>query len=141
MKKFLILLLSFSVVGCASLGSIKKTNQLSPGMTTDQVRSILGQPSQSQFIQNKIVWKYSLHQYFVGWVPYYLVFDKNSQKLETWYANEQEYYRNQRMWMDVANQIEQQNQKPIEVPTSKSFDTDCTTIYGTTHCTTRQNAY
>lgn len=154
-------------MGCASLGSIKKTNQLSPGMTTEQVKSLLGQPSQSQFIQNKIVWKYSLHQYFVGWVPYYLVFDKETQELEAWYANEQEYYQNQQMWMNVANQMEQQNQarqqlelqkqaleqermnkimerqaQPINIPSSKSVDTDCTQdSYGKIHCTSRQNAY
>lgn len=158
MKRFPILLLVFCFAGCASLGSIKKTNQLYPGMTMEQTKSLLGAPSQTQFIQDKIVWKYELHQYFVGWVPYYLVFNKETQKLNAWYANEQEYYQNQQMWMNVANQMEQQNQAKQQLelqrqaleqeriekimPSSKSSDTNCSTdSFGNVRCTTRQNPY
>lgn len=159
MRNFFILLVAFCFVGCASLGSITKTNQLSSGMTMEQVKSLLGHPSQTQFIQNKIVWKYELHQYFVGWVPYYLVFDKENQKLDAWYANEQEYYQNQKMLMNAANQMGQQNQTKQQLELQRqaleqermnkimehqtqTIDTDCSTdSFGKVHCTSRQNAY
>ena len=97
------LVASFS--GCAGtgggLGSITKTNQLAPGMSPAEVKSTLGEPSQTQFIENKWIWKYSLHQYWKGWVPYYLVFGKETQKLEAWYANEAEYMRQQQLWLQA----------------------------------------
>lgn len=83
MKSVVILLFLFS--GCASLGSAEKTNLLRPGMSTANVEGILGQPKQTEFIENKWVWKYQLHQPWVGFIPYYLVFDKGSQTLEGWY--------------------------------------------------------
>jgi hypothetical protein len=102
-----LLLLFFTSIllsaGCAGsgggLGSISKTNQLSPGMKPSQVRSILGDPSQTQFISNKWVWKYSLHEPWKGFIPYYLVFSRNSQVLEQWFADEAEYERQQQLWL------------------------------------------
>ncbi len=99
------LLLSLFLSGCAGtgggLGSISKTNQLSPGMSPSEVVGVLGEASQTQFITNKWVWKYSLHEYWKGWVPYYLVFGKESKKLESWYANEAEYMRQQQLWLQA----------------------------------------
>ena len=101
----LALLLSVFMYGCAGtgggLGSISKTNQLAPGMSPSEVVSILGEASQTQFIANKWIWKYSLHEYWKGWVPYYLVFGKESKKLESWYANEEEYMRQQQLWLQA----------------------------------------
>ena len=100
-----IFLLGLFISGCAGtgggLGSISKTNQLTPGMSPSEVKSVLGEASQTQFIANKWVWKYSLHQYWKGWVPYYLVFGKESQKLEAWYANEAEYMQQQQLWLQA----------------------------------------
>lgn len=106
MKFFILIsMLLVIIAGCAGtgggLGSISKTNHLSPGMDVSEVRKILGSPSQTQFVANNWVWKYSLHQYMKGWVPYYLVFDKKSKKLEEWYADEAEYIRNQKLWMQA----------------------------------------
>ncbi len=82
----LILCLSFFVSGCASLGTISmsKTNRLSIGMTMPEVQKVLGNPSRTELVGDKTVWRYYLHQYCVGFVPYYLVFDKNTQKLDSW---------------------------------------------------------
>lgn len=99
MRKAICLLLLVVMSGCATLGSVKKTNQLYTGMTVAEVRQTLGQPSQTQFIGNKLIWRYNLHQYWKGFVPYYLVFDKDTQKLDSWYADEEEYYRNQKLWL------------------------------------------
>jgi outer membrane protein assembly factor BamE (lipoprotein component of BamABCDE complex) len=94
-RLLLLLLTSILLAGCAGsgggLGSISKTNQLSPGMKPAQVRSILGDPSQTQFISNKWLWKYSLHEPWKGFIPYYLVFSRDSQVLEQWFADEADY--------------------------------------------------
>ena len=70
-------------------------------MTPTQVRQILGNPIRTEFIADKWVWKYELHQYWKGWVPYYLVFDKRTQRLQSWFTNEEEYYRNQQLWLQA----------------------------------------
>ncbi len=85
------------VAGCASLGmnSVEKVNQLSPGMSPDQVQAVLGEPKSSQMTEDKWVLKYTLHENWKGWVPYYFVFDKETRRLETWYEDEAEYQRMQ----------------------------------------------
>ena len=107
-KHLRILLLSMLVLtvgGCAGtgggLGSSSKTNQLAPGMDPGDVKAILGEPSQSQFLGDKWIWKYSLHQYWKGFVPYYLVFSKENSKLTEWYADESEYQRQQQLWLQA----------------------------------------
>ena len=101
----IVSMLGLFLNGCAGtgggFGSIEKTIELAPNMSTDEVRNILGTPSQTDFIANKWIWKYSLHQYFKGYVPYYLVFGKDSQKLEEWYANEEEYMQQQLLWLQA----------------------------------------
>ena len=110
--RFISLTILFVLIGgCAGtgggLGSISKTNQLMPGMSADQVKEILGEPSQTQFIADKWIWKYSLHEYWKGWVPYYLVFKKETQKLDSWYANEAEYWQQQQLWIQAMPPIQQ----------------------------------
>ena len=101
----IIFLLGLFISGCAGtgggLGSISKTNQLVPGMSPAEVKNILGEASQTEFIGNKWVWKYSLHQIGKGFVPFYLVFGKENPKLESWYANEDEYIRQQELWLQA----------------------------------------
>ncbi len=78
---------------------ISKTNELSPGMTSSQVKAILGEPSQTQFIGDKWVWKYLLQQDSKALVPYYLILGKESQSLQEWYADEEEYLRQRQLWL------------------------------------------
>lgn len=87
----------FIIAGCAAGGfnSVQKLNQITPGMSSEEVISILGQPNSSQMTEDKWVLKYSLHEKWKGNVPYYMVFNKDSKQLETWYENEAEYQRNQ----------------------------------------------
>ena len=73
-------------------------------MSTTQVKGILGDAESTQFVNNKWVWKYSLHQEYKGFVPYYLVFGKKSKQLEEWYADENEYYRQQSLWLQSMPQ-------------------------------------
>ena len=110
--------ISVLLVGCAGTGgglnSMSKTNQLAPGMSTEEVKALLGEPSQTQFISEKWVWKYSLHQAWKGYVPYYLHFDKENKKLDAWYADEAEYQRQQQLWMQAMPPT-QKHEVEIEV--------------------------
>ena len=83
--------------GCASMGmnSVQKLNQLSPGMSSEQVQEVLGQPKSSEVKGGKLILKYTLHENWKGFVPYYMVFNKDNRTLETWYEDEEEYQRNQ----------------------------------------------
>lgn len=47
-------------------------------MRPEQVKALLGEPSQTQFIANEWVWKYSLLEPWKGFIPYYLVFSQEN---------------------------------------------------------------
>lgn len=117
-KYYLLFLVLILTTGCAGyggglgIGTISKTNKLVPGMSVQEVKQILGDPGQSQFVKDKWVWKYTLHQPFVGFIPYYLVFNKDSQKLEMWFANKEEYYRQQNLWLGAIGNTYPQTQIP-----------------------------
>ena len=86
MRRAIVLaLVATGLIGCAGtgggLGSVAKTNRLVPGMKPAEVRAVLGDPSQSQFVGDRLVWKYSLHETWKGFVPYYLEFNQQSQAL------------------------------------------------------------
>lgn len=98
---FFVALISSCVGTGGGVGSISKTSQLLPGMSPAEVKSTLGEPSQTQFVADKWVWKYSLHEYWKGWVPYYLVFESETQKLEAWHADESAYMRQQQLWLQA----------------------------------------
>jgi len=118
MKRIKILFLAIFcivVAGCASLDNLKavtvdKTLELTPGMHHEKVISILGKPKTVQFIGDKVVLKYKLLEYYKGFVPYYMIFEKKSAKLISWYADEAEFQRNQMMWMNAWNAIEESMQ-------------------------------
>lgn len=114
------------LLGCAGtgggLGSVEKTKHLAVGMKTSQVVALLGEPLESQAGPNKLIWKYSLHEYWKGFVPYYLVFERSSGRLRSWYANEAEYARQQELWLRALTPV-QKNQG------QKSPDDDCKKKY------------
>ena len=93
------------VVGCATgtggFNSSAKTTQLRPGMTADEVTTLLGQPASSQYADGYMIWKYSLQRPWVGWIPYYLAFDGKTMHLAGWQENMQEYYNSQSLWLQA----------------------------------------
>lgn len=97
MRVWMWVALATCVTGCASVGmnSVQKVNQLSPGMDQQQVVEVLGDASSSEVRDGKLVLKYTLHQNWKGFVPYYFVFDADTKRLETWYEDEEEYQRMQ----------------------------------------------
>jgi hypothetical protein len=133
-KNFYPIILFFMLMsGCAGtgggLGAISKTNSLVPGMTPKDVKAVLGDPSQTSFVGNKWIWKYSLHEYGKGWVPHYLTFSKNTKKLEAWYADEAEYRQQQELWLKALQPIQQ---GPKQVPKNQerpSSGDDCPSQY------------
>ena len=101
-----LVLISAILGGCATgtggFNSAVKTNQLRPGMTTNEVAGLLGgQPASTQFVDGYMVWKYSLQRPWVGWIPYYLAFDGNTMRLVGWQENMQEYYQSQSLWLQA----------------------------------------
>jgi len=70
-------------------------------MKPAEVKAILGDPSQTQFVSDKWVCQYSLHEYWKGYVPYYLVFSHESPTLRSWYPDEAEYLRQQQLWLQA----------------------------------------
>jgi len=97
MKIFIILAVSILITGCG-FNSIKKTTHLEPGMSTSQVRQVMGDPDSSEFSNGYMVWKYSLQKPWVGFIPHYLAFDEG-KKLIAWKANMKEYYASQNLWL------------------------------------------
>jgi hypothetical protein len=101
----LIALVASFIAGCATgtggLNSAAKTNQLRPGMTTQEVTALLGQPASSQYMDGYMIWKYSLQRPWVGWIPYYLAFDGSAMRLAGWQENMQEYYASQSLWLQA----------------------------------------
>jgi hypothetical protein len=79
---------------------IAKLNELNRGMSQSEVRQILGKPKQKELKAGKTILKYSLHQWFRGWKPVYLVFDERNQLTE-WFVDEKEFMDNQKLWMNA----------------------------------------
>ncbi len=117
-KKFTVfwgvLALSFLVAGCTGVpmefNTVEKTRSLQPGMMHKDVVKLLGKPKSVQFVGDKVILKYSFHEYWKGWVPYYIIFNKQTGKLQEWYEDEAEYQRNQAMWASVFQEFEKQQQ-------------------------------
>jgi hypothetical protein len=115
MRNFIIICFSLALLNsCATIenkagfNAAQKTTQLRPGMSYPEVVRILGEPKSSVFKENEWQVNYSLHEYWKGWVPYVLVFDKKTLKLKSWEADEEAYQRNQLMWMQVLQSLETQ---------------------------------
>jgi hypothetical protein len=107
MRSLFVSLSSLLLLTTACSTQVGSTNRLAPGMAPAQVRSIMGEPAQTQFVADKWIWKYSLHQPWKGYIPYYLVFGKETQTLDGWFANEAEYVQQQQLWMATWNQLHQ----------------------------------
>lgn len=92
---------------CASMGmnTVKKLNQLSVGMESEQVTEILGEPKTTEVRGDQLVLKYTLHENWKGFVPYYFVFDNDTKRLVSWYADEEEYQRNQQQMAEALKPV------------------------------------
>lgn len=91
----MLIALSATASTAGGLGSAAKAGQLRIGMSPAEVRAVLGDPGQVRPIADGELWRYSLHQWWVGWVPHYLVFAGEPAQLLDWGANMDEYWQGQ----------------------------------------------
>ena len=52
--------------------------------------------------------KYSLHEPWKGFIPYYMVFGRDAQALEQWFADEAEDTRQQQLWLQAMPPTQRQ---------------------------------
>lgn len=104
MKSLVSIFLAAALAACAGtggLGSVARTTLLQPGMSEAQVQQLMGTPASVQRGEGGAIWKYSLHEYFKGWVTHHLLFSGEPRRLQAWAADEAEYQRNQAMWLQA----------------------------------------
>lgn len=108
MRSLLVILLSLALTACAGtggLGSVTKTTQLQSGMTEAQVQQLMGKPASVQQGATGAIWKYSLHEYYKGWVNHYLLFAGEPRRLQEWAADEAQYQRSVALWVPILNSL------------------------------------
>jgi hypothetical protein len=118
-RQVFVLAVVCGVAACAAVGmnSVKKVNQLSPGMDREPVVQILGEPKSSEVKDNQTILKYTLHENWKGFVPYYFVFDNDTGRLVNWYEDEAEYQRmQQQMAQALEPVLEKQQQGAAATP-------------------------
>lgn len=100
--QLVVFVLAVALSACAGtggLGSVAKTTQLREGMTAAEVQQLLGSPASAQRGEHGMIWTYSLHEYFKGWVSHHLLLAGEPPLLRAWLADEAEYQRSQAMWL------------------------------------------
>lgn len=115
---FLMVGLILSVSACASIGmnSVEKLEGLSPGMSSEKVQEILGEPDSSQMTEEKWILEYTLHENWKGFVPYIIVFDKDTRTLEGWFEDEEGYKENQARMGETFRPLLEQGQGGAAAP-------------------------
>lgn len=93
------------------LNTVQKLGSLAPGMSHRQVCQIIGQPKSSEFVGDTWVLNYTLCDYLKGPMPYRVVFDKNTKKLVSWYADEEKYRKNKEKVTKVIKSIQEKLEK------------------------------
>ncbi len=97
--------------GCGSsnmaLNSVQKTNELQPGMSYDQVETLLGKPRSSQMMNDKWVARWVLQEMWVGYIPYDMSFDPKTKELISWSRNEKDFQKSQDNLQIVADAMEE----------------------------------
>jgi hypothetical protein len=104
-----VLLLLLNSCGSSNLGfnSVKKTNELQPGMSYDEVVSVMGKPKSSEMLDDKWIVRWNLQEPWTGMVPYDMVFDAKTKTLISWSKNEKAYQEHQaklKAWADAVNE-------------------------------------
>jgi len=91
-----------------ALNSIQLTSQLRPGMSYNEVESILGKPKSSQVIEDKWITRYNLQEMWKGYVPYDLIFNSKDQTLISWSENKKAWEESQAQLKMVADEVTKQ---------------------------------
>ena len=80
----LILIPSCGNMQTISLNSVELTNQLQPGMSYEEVESILGSPKSSKSENGQWIARYNLQEMWRGYIPYDFVFNAENKSLLSW---------------------------------------------------------
>ena len=91
-----------------SLNSIELTNQLKPGMTYNEVESILGKPKSSMVSGDKMIARWSLQQMWKGYIPYDMIFNSADQTLISWAENTKAWETQQAQLKIVNDELQKQ---------------------------------
>ncbi len=84
MKKNILFLLVFLIVGCATHPSLSELNDLRPGYSRTEIVQKMGDPISTDYIKGHYLLKYSLYdQHDIGHRYYYFIFDEQD-KLVGW---------------------------------------------------------
>jgi len=108
---FVVSIFLLLTTGCGSsniaLNSSKKTNQLQPGMTYDQVVEILGKPKSTEMKDGQWIARWVLQEMWVGYIPYDMVFNPQTKTLVSWAKNEKDFKKSQENLKVIAYAIEE----------------------------------
>jgi hypothetical protein len=115
MKRLIVItMLASSLIGCAA--SVGKMNTLQPGMSIEDVKQTMGEPSTTQFADGKMVLRYDLRQGIKGIIPQYIVIDVKTKTVIAWYADKDAEQRNEAAWQALAvQQMLQQQQINLNI--------------------------
>jgi hypothetical protein len=106
---FIVLLLMFLLNSCGSsnlgFNSVKKTNELQPGMSYDEVVAVMGKPKSSEMLDDKWIVRWNLQEPWKGMVPYDMVFDAKTKTLISWSENEKAYQEHQAKLKVLADAV------------------------------------
>lgn len=100
MKKILIPVIFLLVVNGCAFSNIKKADKLRPGMTSEEVRNLLGHPSFTKYRKGHVLWRYGLRQFWVRRIPHYLAFRADSMTLVNWQAIKDDDLATVKKWVD-----------------------------------------
>jgi hypothetical protein len=124
MKKMLVTALS--AIALLTACTVGRINSLQPGMTIEDVKATMGTPEQVQFVDGKMVLKYEVTKGLEAKVPYYLVFNKDTRQLESWFVNDAEYAQNKNQntaaWMNLSNTLQQQQMLQQQLNTPQTIN-------------------
>ena len=104
-----LLAICLALTACASGGfnSIEKTAQLHPGMSFEEVTSLLGPPKETVMDNGRRVATFWLHQEWRGNVPLDLVFTGRPERLESWSENKAKFEASQDRLAEITKVVEQ----------------------------------
>jgi len=91
-----------------SLNSIELTTQLKPGMTYNEVESLLGKPKSSMVSGDKMIARWNLQEMWKGYIPYDMIFNSADQTLISWAENSKAWEAQQAQLKVVADEVQKQ---------------------------------
>lgn len=102
----LILIPSCGNMQTMGLNSVELTNKLQPGMSYEEVETILGKPKSSKTENNQWILRYNLQEMWRGYIPYDFVFNAENKTLLSWTENTAAFEQKQQNLKILADEVE-----------------------------------